>query len=321
MKKIKQVIMVLVLTMLTAWPLLALESSEFEGVWYRDLGKGQPRFTNDNYRMELYSFEKRDKIIATICIQIYPKVKVRTLLSIGSSKQGSELRSVPSTLVFDRTHFAEAFVHESPQGFPVLTYLDSRGIREAASRTELRLALPGNKQKGLVINGELYRSFSDDIEAAAFGTSGLSEKENAELFLKLFNVHIYTIEARIPKFGTVAMMNMNQSIAGLSKGQLGIKFEARGLFGLGNSGVMFTSNGASEFPGFETKGQVFGGVFEMEGILHLYRRKANVLSYLGSMNSSFVKLKNGVTSEGSFHITLAKDTKKVILVSHNLLSQ
>jgi hypothetical protein len=124
--------------------------------------------------------------------------------------------------------------------------------------------------------------------------------ETAKEFVKLFFVNLYSIQARIQGFGNSSMLFRSETVPALTKDSLTLQFEARGAFGLGNSGLQFTIPGAEELPGYVVNANVFAGVYQMEGLFAISVRTNKGDLPVGTLDSSQIKFANGVSVGGNY---------------------
>jgi len=312
-------------------PVLSMPPS---GVWFRFTDPNGTSHINAHFNVEIYGIvtpqSAPNSVNATstwpaFAALIYPNAGTRTLLRLG--KIGSAVQNVEDVLagatatqpgknttdpvyqtrrwVFEQERLGEAYHRARPEGFLVSSWLDFRGIKPQSQTMnwDFSVGAPGPDGRPATIrkDGAEFRS----VNAALYNISRqMPSQAIAREFLRVFVLHIFLIETRVKDFGTTAMMNRKDSIPALSQGTINWEFQSRGLFGLGNSGVMFKFKDASEFPGVFASGEIFGGVYHMEGGMSCSVETPGGRVPVGSIECGKVNLKDGVADNGYFVVTL-----------------
>jgi len=302
------------------------------GGWYRIIdGQASKQAPNAHYNAEVFGFSApgSDRQIPSKAFTalIHPNINYRTLIRLGTVEaaksdnpaditSSASLKTAPAAsawlsipLKFLQTEIAEGKLRERPEGWLSPSYLNILGLRRENAEFTWNVSVPasakslqpGERPDSIRINGTEYQS----LNAAFLRLANTAPNEAvAKEFLRLMFLHIFLIETRIKEFGTTAMIDKKETIPALSKGALYYEFQARGFFGLGNSGVMFKIRDSGEFPGIFINGDIFGGVYEMEGTLSLAVESPKGRIKVGSIDCRQVKLKDGLANEGIFIVRM-----------------
>lgn len=328
----KTATLVAILTIVQIFAFSRLESQSIDidmrdgiplGAWYRWLENTRPSHPNSHYRLEIYSFFVQDggakPVVKAVNAAIYPSADIRTSLKIGTIRPMDDSDGDNTKFRFDQDYSALAVNTGKAEGFPVATQFNVSGLRREKSQLLVNIA-PGSSKNTVKINGSEFRSYVDDLIAFS---QGPQTQAAARDLLRLLFAHIYLIEARIPQFGGNSMMNIKQSVPALVSGSLWVEFVAKGIFGFGNSGVLFKVPEANEFPRLWVKGEVFGGAFKMDGRLSFFVKDGGASTQIASFDASGVEVLNGITTAGSFEVIFPRTSygASIVPVSHSVIGQ
>lgn len=279
--------------------LLAGQEQPPRETWIRTLPPPAKSFRNDHYRYEIWSFQDaKGQDFPVLHVEIYPEEQLRTRLLLGTAKAFESGDPALQKFQFTQTAKAEALRMPKPEGFPVSTFLRTTGLLPFATTTEFTYAaLPPleNQPRTALINGKTYENLNDVMKKLAWATPNTTDMGR---FLQLFFIQVFTHEARIKDFGSNAMINIKLKVPGIAASWLNLDFEARGFLGLENSGIMFTLNRTSDFPGLAMGGKLFAGVNRNEGTMTLSQVGPASEQILGTFDCTQLIMAGGVPAKG-----------------------
>lgn len=302
------------------WPvpgtLLSQEPGVPRGAWFRVPGDVRGPCADGGGSMEIWAVTGADPEGSRfVHVRVYPDPGTRVFLESGTGISDGTGR-----VIFRRNAGTRTRLLPRPEGFPVSSRLDMQGtfsLKEVSRH--VMSVVPGAPGQGsvLVVDGVAFRAMEPELRRL----SGRNDPGSARDFARLFHAAIYTAMSRVQGLGGVGVIGLRQDVPGLAAGVLSVEFQARGVLGLGNSGVLFTARGAGDFPGMVLDGSIFGGISGMEGILDLSSVEDNGSKILlGRMDFHKVRLSEGICAGGSFLVETGGYPETWIPVAWNLVA-